>query len=71
MHSLSVVILTGFFSSPSVSMTGMYGKTPEETVKVDIVCETILDLFSPIIKIFFEKDEEKKVYSSQGSSLLG
>ncbi|XP_060070593.1 S-crystallin SL11-like [Ylistrum balloti] len=38
----------------------LYGKTPEENTEVDVVLETLNDLFNDLIKIFFEKDEKKK-----------
>ena len=41
--------------------TGLYGSNSWNTLEVDVVCELCDDLVSPLIGIFTENDEEKKV----------
>lgn len=38
----------------------LYGKNNEEHADVDMVCEVLLDIFTPMIQISFEKDEKAK-----------
>ncbi|XP_071479930.1 S-crystallin SL11-like [Diadema antillarum] len=44
---------------------GMYGKNTLETIRIDVVCETVLDLFNGTIKFAFEKDEATKAKKKQ------
>jgi len=39
---------------------GLYGKDNAEATKIDIISDTVGDLFNQLIPIFFEKDETKK-----------
>eukprot|EP00057_Strongylocentrotus_purpuratus_P033451 XP_791441.2 PREDICTED: S-crystallin SL11 [Strongylocentrotus purpuratus] len=38
----------------------MYGKNIEEATRIDVVCECVGDIFTHIMKMFFEKDDAKK-----------
>lgn len=39
---------------------GLYGKDETETTRIDVVCDCVDDLFTKIVKFYFEKDETKK-----------
>lgn len=42
-------------------LSGLYGKNEVEATRIDVACECIQDLVTPLMKMFFEKDEAKKV----------
>ena len=42
-------------------LTGLYGKSNLDALKIDEVCETMNDLFKEVIPVYLEKDEDKKV----------
>nr|AFO69980.1 GST_pi-like protein [Strongylocentrotus droebachiensis] len=39
---------------------GLYGKNEVEATRIDVACECIQDLVTPLMKMYFEKDEAKK-----------
>eukprot|EP00057_Strongylocentrotus_purpuratus_P012018 XP_011666492.1 PREDICTED: S-crystallin SL11 isoform X2 [Strongylocentrotus purpuratus] len=38
----------------------MYGKNIEEATRIDVACECVVEIFTHIVKMFFEKDDAKK-----------
>jgi len=39
---------------------GMYGQSEAETVRIDVTGESVNDIFTHVMKMYFEKDEAKK-----------
>ncbi len=50
---------------------GLYGANNREALDIDIVCEILEDLVTPLIGMFGEKDEEKKVSCSLLILMIG
>ena len=40
---------------------GLVGSNSWETLEIDIICECCDDMVKPLVQMFGEKDEEKKV----------
>ena len=48
-------------------ITGIAGKSDSDQAQVDMIADCIGDAKKPIVEVFFEKDEEKKVSDFQST----
>ena len=53
-----------------VILLGLAGKTSMEQAMVDEIVDTCSDTFTEIVKVFFEKDETKKVIYYYGQCFI-
>jgi len=57
---MKVVLVRGF-SYSCIYFPEMYGKTSTDMVMVDMIMDTLVDMFDPFVTANFTKDEAQKV----------
>ena len=55
------VVLVRRFSYSCIYFPEMYGKTSTDMVMVDMIMDTLVDMFDPFVTANFTKDEAQKV----------